>query len=260
MITVCIATYNGSRYIRQQLLSILPQLAETDEIVVSDDGSTDDTSEIVRSIGDKRIRIVDNRKGEGGKHYHKEEDGKHCHKEEGGKNTLSNSLTRNFENALRHAKGDYIFLSDQDDVWMENKVAVCMEVLRSHHCVVSDAIVTDKDLNTTNDSFYKMIKMKPGRLYNLLWHNGYTGCCMAFRRKILRKALPFPPHHKLCTHDNWIALVGLAFHKTVFLDDKLIRYRRYGSNTSAAGLKKTTSAWFKLKYRAYLIYWLLRRM
>ena len=57
MITVCIATYNGSRYIRQQLLSILPQLAETDEIVVSDDGSTDDTSEIVRSIGDKRIRL-----------------------------------------------------------------------------------------------------------------------------------------------------------------------------------------------------------
>mgnify|MGYP000805956340 FL=1 len=170
MITVCIATYNGSRYIRQQLLSILPQLAETDEIVVSDDGSTDDTSEIVRSIGDKRIRIVDNRKGEGGKHYHKEEDGKHCHKEEGGKNTLSNSLTRNFENALRHANGDYIFLSDQDDVWMENKVAVCMEVLRSHHCVVSDAIVTDKDLNTTNDSFYKMIKMKPGRLYLSLIH------------------------------------------------------------------------------------------
>ena len=82
MITVCIATYNGSRYIRQQLLSILPQLAETDEIVVSDDGSTDDTSEIVRSIGDKRIRIVDNRKGEGGKHYHKEKDGKHYHKED----------------------------------------------------------------------------------------------------------------------------------------------------------------------------------
>lgn len=121
MITVCIATYNGSRYIRQQLLSILPQLAETDEIVVSDDGSTDDTSEIVRSIGDKRIRIVDNRKGEGGKHYHKEKDGKHYHKEEGGKNALSNSLTQNFENALRHAKGDYIFLSDQDDVWMETR-------------------------------------------------------------------------------------------------------------------------------------------
>ena len=58
MITVCIATYNGSRYIRQQLLSILPQLAETDEIVVSDDGSTDDTSEIVRSIADVEERAA----------------------------------------------------------------------------------------------------------------------------------------------------------------------------------------------------------
>ena len=233
MITVCIATYNGSRYIRQQLLSILPQLAETDEIVVSDDGSTDDTSEIVRSIGDKRIRIVDNRKGEGGKHYHTEKDGKHYHKEEGGKNALSNSLTQNFENALRHAKGDYIFLSDQDDVWMENKVAVCMEVLRSHHCVVSDAIVTDKDLNDTNDSFYKMIKMKPGRLYNLLWHNGYTGCCMAFRRDVMQKALPFPADIPM--HDIWIGNVAAFFFDVAFINDRLIYFRRHESAASCNG-------------------------
>ena len=134
-----------------------------------------------------------------------------------------------------------------------------MEHLKTCDLVISDALMVDAGNNVIAQSFYAERHSKPGLLNNLIRFS-YLGCCMAFRSKILRKALPFPPHHKLCTHDNWIALVGLAFHKTVFLDDKLIRYRRYGSNTSAAGLKKTTSAWFKLKYRAYLIYCLLRRM
>ena len=128
---------------------------------------------------------------------------------------------------------DYIFLSDQDDVWMENKVAVCMEVLRSHHCVVSDAIVTDKDLNDTNDSFYKMIKMKPGRLYNLLWHNGYTGCCMAFRRDVMQKALPFPADIPM--HDIWIGNVAAFFFDVAFINDRLIYFRRHESAASCNG-------------------------
>ncbi len=233
MISVCIATYNGERFIRAQIRSILSQLSSDDEIVISDDGSTDNTLSIVHELNSPLIKVFTN-KGQHG-------------------------YTPNFENALAHAKGDYVFLSDQDDIWKPQKVKVCMEHLKNSDFVISDATMVDAENRIIAQSFCAERHSKPGLLNNLIRFS-YLGCCMAFRKEVLRKALPFPPNHKCCTHDNWLALVGLAFHKTVFLNDKLIRYRRYGDNTSAAGLKKTTSAWFKLKYRLYLVYWLLRRI
>ena len=233
MISVCIATYNGERFIREQLCSILSQLSNNDEIVISDDGSTDNTLSIVRELNSPLIKVFTN-------------NGQH-------------GYTPNFENALAHAKGDYVFLSDQDDIWEPQKVKVSMEHLKSCDFIISDATMVDAGNRVIAQSFCAERHSKPGLLNNLIRFS-YLGCCMAFRKEVLRKALPFPPNHKCCTHDNWLALIGLAFHKTVFLNDKLIRYRRYGDNTSAAGLKKTTSAWFKLKYRLYLVYWLLRRI
>ena len=89
MISVCMATYNGEKYLREQVGSILTQLGENDELVVSDDGSTDSTIDILKSYNDPRIKIFIN--------------------------TGRHGVNSNFENALRHADGDYIFLSDQDD-------------------------------------------------------------------------------------------------------------------------------------------------
>lgn len=95
MISVCIATYNGEKFIKQQLTSILEQLAPADEIIVSDDNSKDNTRNIIEELNDGRIKIID---GPG-----------------------MSSPTKNFEQALKHAKGDYIFLADQDDVWKRAK-------------------------------------------------------------------------------------------------------------------------------------------
>ncbi len=102
MLTVCIATYNGEKYIRQQLESILKQISETDEIIISDDGSKDRTLDIVKEIGDKRICVYNHikRKAKFNIDY----------------------ATANFENALTKAKGDIINISDQNKVWMDNKV------------------------------------------------------------------------------------------------------------------------------------------
>ena len=103
MISVCIATYNGEKYIKEQLDSIIPQLGHEDEIVISDDGSSDSTLDIINSINDERIRITVNQ-------------GKH-------------GVNSNFNNALLHAKGDFIFLADQDDIWLSGKVAECLKAL-----------------------------------------------------------------------------------------------------------------------------------
>ena len=224
MISVCIATYNGAQYIRQQLLSILPQIGRGDEVVVSDDGSDDGTGDIVRSIADPRIRVTE------GPHRH--------------------SPTLNFENALRHAKGDIIFLSDQDDVWTDDKVSVCTEALKTAGCVVSDAWVTDSRLNITLPSLYKMMRVRRGALSNLLWRNGYTGCCMAFRREVLADALPFPDNIPM--HDIWIGNVAAFCHSVRFIDDKLMLFRRHGSVASCNGKGSKYSAWRKMMFRLHV--------
>lgn len=221
MISVCIATYNGARYIGEQLASILKQLSAEDEVVVSDDGSTDGTIDIVRSLNDHRIRIVD------GPRRH--------------------SPTLNFERALRNAKGEYIFLADQDDVWLEGKVTRCVEELQMCDCVVSDARVTDSLLNTTSESLFQLMHVRRGRLSNLLWRNGYTGCCMAFKREVLSKALPFPTDIPM--HDIWIGNVAAFCGSLHFIDDRLLLFRRHDAAASCNGKRSNYSLWQKLSFR-----------
>lgn len=221
MISVCIATYNGARYIGEQLASILKQLSAEDEVVVSDDGSTDGTIDIVRSLNDHRIRIVD------GPRRH--------------------SPTLNFEWALRNAKGEYIFLADQDDVWLEGKVTRCVEELQMCDCVVSDARVTDCLLNTTSESLFQLMHVRRGRLSNLLWRNGYTGCCMAFKREVLSKALPFPTDIPM--HDIWIGNVAAFCGRLHFINDRLLLFRRHDAAASCNGKRSTYSLWQKLSFR-----------
>lgn len=221
MISVCIATYNGARYIAEQLASILKQLSAEDEVVVSDDGSTDGTIDIVRSLNDRRIRIVD------GPRRH--------------------SPTLNFEWALRNAKGEYIFLADQDDVWLEGKVTRCVEELQMCDCVVSDARVTDSLLNTTSESLFQLMHVRRGRLSNLLWRNGYTGCCMAFKREVLSKALPFPTDIPM--HDIWIGNVAAFCGRLHFINDRLLLFRRHDAAASCNGKRSPYSLWQKLSFR-----------
>ena len=153
MISVCIATYNGGKYIKEQLESILSQLGEGDEVIISDDSSTDATLSVVKSVGDPRVRIF------GGNTFH--------------------SPTYNFENALRQAKGDYIFLSDQDDVWKADKVKVMMKALENYDLVASDCTVVDSDLNVIKESYHGKLP-SPKVSVNII-HNSYMGCNMAFR-------------------------------------------------------------------------------
>lgn len=221
MISVCIATYNGERFIREQIDSILRQLSSEDEIIVSDDGSTDNTISIINSIDDKRIRVIEGPRKQ--------------------------SPTSNFECALKASKGDYIFMSDQDDVWKPNKVKICMEWLQRYDCVVSDAEVTDSSLNPLYPSLYAIMQVRQGRIYNTIWKNGYTGCCMAFRRNVLEASLPFPKDIPM--HDIWIGNVAAYKYNVMFIPDTLIYFRRHEDTTSCNGKGSKYSIWQQMKFR-----------
>lgn len=232
MISVCIATFNGEKYIKEQILSIIPQLSKSDEIIISDDGSRDKTLEVIKDIESPIIKIFIN-------------NGEH-------------GYTPNFENALKHSSGDYIFLCDQDDIWTSNKVANCMSYFKNYDFLIHDAVLVNYKDTVIAESFFQQRHSRPGLIQNIIRFS-YLGCCMAFKRDILNIALPFPKNHKYCTHDNWLALVGMAFFKTIVINEKLIHYRRYNNNTSSGGLKNSTSLLFKIRYRIYLIFWLVRR-
>lgn len=221
MISVCIATYNGERFIREQIDSILRQLSSDDEIIVSDDGSTDNTISIINSIDDKRIRVIEGPRKQ--------------------------SPTSNFECALKASKGDFIFMSDQDDVWKPNKVKICMEWLQRYDCVVSDAEVTDSSLNPLYPSLYAIMQVRQGRIYNTIWKNGYTGCCMAFRRNVLEASLPFPKDIPM--HDIWIGNVAAYKYNVKFIPDTLIYFRRHEDTTSCNGKGSKYSIWQQMKFR-----------
>ena len=206
MISVCMATYNGAPFIERQMRSILCQLGIDDEVIVADDGSTDDTIAILQGMNDARVHIID------GAHRH--------------------SPIWNFEKVLQQAKGEYIFLSDQDDLWLPEKVEVCMEHLRHSDCVVSDCMVVDGDGEVLCESFYEANCTRKGKFYNLWITNGYLGCCMAFRRCVLESALPFPSGTPM--HDIWIGNVAAFRHSVCFVPDRLMQYRRHGGNASSA--------------------------
>lgn len=226
MISVCIGTYNGQRFIKRQVTSILSQIAENDEVIVADDGSTDDTLTILKGLNDPRIRIVD------GAHRH--------------------SPTWNFEKALEQARGEYIFLSDQDDVWMPEKVTVTMKYLQQYDCVVSDNVTVTADDSVICDSFYAVNDTRPGKYYNLLLKNGYLGCCMAFRRNVLEASLPFPADIPM--HDIWIGNVAAFKYSVCFIPEKLMHYNRHGDNASSASSPSTYSLWKRLGFRWSIIH------
>jgi glycosyltransferase involved in cell wall biosynthesis len=236
MISVCIASYNGEKYIKQQLDSILSQLKKGDEVVISDDSSNDNTIEIIKSYKDKRIKLLEN-----------------C---------SFKSPIFNLENALKEAKGDYIFLADQDDIWLSYKISHTIEKLKIFDLVVCNGSIVDQDKNVIHPSYFEWKGSRPGFLKNLA-KNSYLGCSMAFNRKILNKVLPFPKH--IIMHDLWIGLIGEVVGRVHFIEEPLFCYRRHEGNYTADISKGDNELsdfgfWFKIWYRMVMVFYVGKRV
>lgn len=228
MISVCIATFNGEKFIREQIDSILCQIADTDEIVISDDSSTDQTLAIIRSYNDARIILLERRS---------------CR-----------SPVFNFENAIKNSRGDVIFLADQDDIWDTHKVVHMLSALDENSMVISDCKIINDYNETLIESFFAKAQSGNGFFKNL-YKNTYLGCCMAFKREVLIKALPFPKDIPM--HDIWLGFVCELFFKSVFIPEKLTFYRKHDNNTSTAlNIRNDYSFYKKLMFRINLIKYL----
>lgn len=236
MISICLATHNGGKYINEQLDSILPQLGDNDEIIVSDDGSTDDTIDRIKSYNDPRIKI----------YHYKQPPFKKAHK-----NFIY--AARNFENALKHSKGDYIFLCDQDDIWNKDKIRIMLPYLKKYDCVHhgkydmftdGSPLMIHRSMPYERDIIRALIRMR------------FSGCCMGFTRRLLDKALPMP--HNLPTHDGWLACMAVANNSYYYISDPLIQHRIHGNNVSYMEAHKTDAV-YSIKYRLRIIAYLLKR-
>lgn len=233
MVSVCIAAHNGEKYIGEQLESILNQLSDRDEIIISDDGSEDNTLAIVQSFNDKRIKI-----------FRKRQD------KVNGKHKGFYYSTSNFENALNHAGGDFIFLCDQDDVWYEDKLKVCIDALDDCDYIKHDYSTIDGNGSLKTVSNYKASDYIHWNFFWCMKTLPFRGCCMAFRRKVIDASLPFPA--ECLQHDSWIGmnavLNGFSFK---YIDKPLLYHRIHESNLSE--LKNKNSLMFRIKYRLVLL-------
>lgn len=233
-ISVCMACYNGEKYIEEQILSILPQLNESDELIIIDDHSSDSTGKIVQELNDQRIKYVLNEKNLG--------------------------VNRSFERAIRKAKNDYIFMADQDDLWTEGRVEKMLKKLKAGSMLVSgnSTAIDAEGQNSDYDlgRLYKsdsakheknILKIFTGKAY-------YYGCAMAFDRRLRKVILPFPKYIE--SHDLWIAMAANMLKSNAHLEEIVLKRRIHGKNASVLQRKlseKLYSRWIFVKSYATLL-------
>lgn len=205
-VSVCMAAYNGAPYIEPQICSILKQLGHADQLIIVDDKSTDETVKIIENFKDSRIQLFINATNVGA------------------------ALT--FNRALQEASGDIIFLSDQDDIWHHGKLTTVVKILETGNVdlLVHDAVVM-RGGQVVHASLFEMAGSSSGVIKNII-SNTFTGCCMAFKRDILRDVLPISPHIGLF-HDAWIGVLAQYLgYKIIFVPVPLIDFVRHGANAS----------------------------
>ncbi len=225
LVEVLLATYNGERFLRDQIDSILSQTYPNVTITTRDDGSTDGTDAILREYEaryPKQIRVL--RDGVSTRHP-----------------------KRNFERLMQASTAPYVALSDQDDVWQADKLAKQMQAMQASEklygatqplLVFTDLEVVDDQMRTLAASFWKEHSI-PGhhtdRFERLLTQNIFTGCTGLLNRALVERSLPIPD--RAFMHDWWITLVASAFGHLIPLPVQSVRYRQHANN--AVGAPKT---------------------
>lgn len=230
-VSVVMATYNGQRYLKEQIDSVLSELRPGDELIVVDDASTDGTAAILDSVVWSTLRVV--------------------------KNPNNIGVLQTFERGLTLASGDVIFLCDQDDVWMPGKRSSFVNAFLADErllVVVSDAQLIDANGAMLAPSFMATRGGFKGGVISTILRNRYLGCAMALRSEVLAAALPIPRFVPM--HDMWLGAVASACGQVRYIELPLLRYRRHGSNVSPS----SRQGWLRMmRWRGQLVWALVLR-
>lgn len=211
-ISVLLATYNGSRFLREQLDSILQQTYSNFELLLCDDCSTDSTYSLIEEYThkDSRIRVFQNEQNLGFK--------------------------KNFEHLLTLASCDYIALSDQDDIWTSNHLELLMDNLGKNDLVCGNAYLADGDGKSTGvtlldcSHFDFLPETQEDWFFYLLHGNVFQGAACLFRKKLIAELLPIPDSVKY--HDYWLAIHAAMRGGVKYLENPILYYRQHGNNVT----------------------------
>lgn len=206
-VSVVMAVYNGERFLRQQVGSVLSELLPGDELIIIDDASTDSSFVLLESFSSPALKIYSN--------------------------SYNLGVTSSFERGLKIASHEFIFLCDQDDVWLPGKRAAFVAAFERDPrilVVVSDAQLIDASGIVTAPSFMATRGGFRSSIGSTLMRNRYLGCAMALRRELILAALPIPRWVPM--HDMWLGALGSILGRVHYISTPLMQYRRHGGNVS----------------------------
>jgi glycosyltransferase involved in cell wall biosynthesis len=235
LIDILLTTYNGEKYLSQQLDSIFNQTNSDFRILIRDDFSSDHTLKVIHKYielySEKIILITDN---------------------------LGNlGSSKSFMQLLSHSKAPYIMFCDQDDIWLSNKIELSISELygmeelygkASPLLVFTDLKVVDYDLHSINDSFWSYQKLIPELSKNwkkLLAQNVITGCTILMNQEAKEISLPFQLPYMI--HDQWIGINVARYGKIDFFDEPTLLYRQHEANVAGAHQYSLKYVWHKIK-------------
>ncbi len=232
MISIAMATYNGDKYIKEQIDSILNQTIQDFEIVICDDCSTDGTVRILHEYAknDKRFHIYQNEDNLGFK--------------------------KNFEKAITLCKGEYIALSDQDDIWMPNHLELLKNAIKGKVLSCGNADLIDKDGNSMGTTFWEQEAFDYIPSSDLdkamsitLFRSPYQGAAMMIRSDLLQYALPIPP--SMTYHDSWFAHIACFCGGIKCVKKSILKYRRLDNSVTGKRSRPRSRYW---QYRNHIIW------
>jgi glycosyltransferase involved in cell wall biosynthesis len=198
LVSIALCTYNGQDFLEEQLSSILSQSYRHLEVIVCDDGSTDRTLQIVGDFAakDSRIKVYQNPKNLG--------------------------FNKNFEQAISLTSGEYIAISDQDDIWEKDKIRLLYEYIQDNLLIFSNSLLMDRSGKLLGGQLLSNFSIQDKSFKAYLLHNYTTGHTCLFRREFLEYILPLP---EVGYYDWWMGFVALYHQKITFLDKPLTRHR-----------------------------------
>jgi glycosyltransferase involved in cell wall biosynthesis len=227
--SVCIATYNGEKYIEEQICSILPEIGSNDEVIIVDDSSKDNTIEIIRNIHDSRIKIFINE--------------------------INRGAEFTFGRSIALAQGEVIFMSDQDDIWLPGRITSMRQaLLQRNTLLVSTQFECFDNEGKRCAAWENKLEKKQSRTYvkNIIdifmGRHNYFGCAMAFKKELKEVILPIPSYVE--SHDLWIAKAANLMGFNLHLEDLTLKRRIHGENVSIVRRK-----WHKKIFSRFIFMW-----